>query len=164
MISMRSRQMRLRSVGLSAPFGPPRTIPLIVVVVDIVYRLLANLSSQGKQEKYNLGTVSSCIFGGHDHSRRQPAPGRALSVRPAGHQGARRFASSATRLTGPAPWRTKWSTAASDQCRARVLEEYPGRYSLVALTPETVSRFRDDRLREGKSPSTVRLELVLQTS
>ena len=55
----------------------------------------------------------------------------------------------------------KPSTAASDQCRARVLEEYLGRYSLVALTPETVSRFCDDRLREGKSPPTVRLELAL---
>ena len=31
----------------------------------------------------------------------------------------------------------------------------------MALTPETVSRFRDDRLREGKSPPTVRLELAL---
>ena len=29
----------------------------------------------------------------------------------------------------------KPSTAASDQCRARVLKEYLGRYSLVALTP-----------------------------
>ena len=55
----------------------------------------------------------------------------------------------------------KPSTAASDQVKARALKKYLGGYSLAALTPETVSRFRDDRLREGKSPSTVRLELAL---
>ena len=55
----------------------------------------------------------------------------------------------------------KASTAASDRSRARVLKAQLGQYSLVALTPETVSRFRDERLRDGKSHSTVRLELAL---
>ena len=53
------------------------------------------------------------------------------------------------------------STAASDRCRARVLKEYLGRYTLLSLTPEIISCFRDDRLSEGKSRSSVRLELSL---
>ena len=53
------------------------------------------------------------------------------------------------------------STADSDRSRARVLKQYLGRYTLMSLTPEIVSRFRDDRLREGKSRSTVRLEMSL---
>ena len=55
----------------------------------------------------------------------------------------------------------KPSTAAAEQSKARVLKEYLGGYSLAALTPETVSRYRDERLGEGKSPYTVRLELAL---
>ena len=55
----------------------------------------------------------------------------------------------------------KPSTAASDRVKARALKKYLGKYSLAALTPKIVSRFRDERLREGKSPSTVRLELAL---
>lgn len=53
------------------------------------------------------------------------------------------------------------STAASDRVKARTVKQYLGKYSLAALTPETVSRFRDRRLQEGKSRSTVRLELAL---
>ena len=53
------------------------------------------------------------------------------------------------------------STAASDRSRARILKEHLGRYSLAAITPETVSRFRDTRIREGRSNSSVRLELAL---
>lgn len=53
------------------------------------------------------------------------------------------------------------STAASDRFRARVLKEYLGRYTLLSLTPEIISCFRDDRLSEGKSDSSVRLELAL---
>ena len=55
----------------------------------------------------------------------------------------------------------KPSTTASDHVKARALKKYLGKYSLAALTPETISRFRDDRLHKGKSPSTVRLELAL---
>ena len=53
------------------------------------------------------------------------------------------------------------STAASERSRARILKERLGRYSLAAITPEALSNFRDDRLGEGKSPNSVRLELAL---
>ena len=53
------------------------------------------------------------------------------------------------------------STAASEKVKARALKRYLGEYSLAALTPETIAKFRDKRLRAGKSPSTVRLELAL---
>jgi integrase len=45
--------------------------------------------------------------------------------------------------------------------RIRTLTQRLGEYSLVALTPEVISGFRDARLGEGKSANTVRLELAL---
>lgn len=53
------------------------------------------------------------------------------------------------------------STAASEKVKARALKRYLGKYSLAALTPETIANYRDKRLHSGKSPSTVRLELAL---
>ena len=55
----------------------------------------------------------------------------------------------------------KASTEATDIRRAKVLKKYLGNYSLTALTPERIGQFRDKRIREGKSASTVRLELAL---
>lgn len=45
--------------------------------------------------------------------------------------------------------------------RIKMLVTRLGEYSLVTLTPELVSAFRDTRLGEGKSPNTVRLELAV---
>jgi integrase len=53
------------------------------------------------------------------------------------------------------------STALREKGRIKVVREYLGKYSLAALTPELVSAFRDQRLSDGKSDSTVRLELAL---
>ena len=63
------------------------------------------------------------------------------------------------------------STQETEQPRARVLQKYFGAYSLAAVTPELVAKFRDDRLAGGldrytrkhrpRAPNTVRLELAL---
>ena len=53
------------------------------------------------------------------------------------------------------------STQRSEQIRAKSLRKSLGRYSLAALAPNIVASFRDKRLAEGKSASTVRLELAL---
>ncbi len=53
------------------------------------------------------------------------------------------------------------STQKSEKMRAKVLKEHLGRYSMAALSPDIVADFRDSRLTEGKSASTVRLELAL---
>ena len=53
------------------------------------------------------------------------------------------------------------STQRSEAIRAKSLEMSLGRYSLAALTPDIVASFRDKRFSEGKSRSTVRLELAL---
>jgi integrase len=53
------------------------------------------------------------------------------------------------------------STQRSEAIRAESLRKSLGRYSLAALTPEIVASFRDKRLNDGKSASTVRLELAL---
>lgn len=55
----------------------------------------------------------------------------------------------------------KASTEATDIRRAKVLKKYLGKYSLTALTPERIGQFRDQRTKEGKSASSVRLELAL---
>lgn len=55
----------------------------------------------------------------------------------------------------------KASTADRELRKAKVLKERLGSYSLVALTPEIISNYRDSRLAEGKSNSSVRLELAL---
>jgi len=53
------------------------------------------------------------------------------------------------------------STQRSEHFRANSLRKTLGRYSLAALTPDIVASFRDKRLGQGKSVSTVRLELAL---
>ena len=55
----------------------------------------------------------------------------------------------------------KESTQKGERVRGRVLAEHLGRYSLVGITAHIVARYRDDRLMEGKSNTTVRLELAL---
>ncbi len=55
----------------------------------------------------------------------------------------------------------KPSTALSERRRAKVLANHLGQYSLTALTPERIGQYRDKRLREGKSVTSVRLELAL---
>lgn len=55
----------------------------------------------------------------------------------------------------------KPSTAVREKRRAKILKEYLGEYSLTALTPELIGQYRDKRIREGKSASSVRLELAL---
>ncbi|MBT8098625.1 MAG: site-specific integrase, partial [Gammaproteobacteria bacterium] len=55
----------------------------------------------------------------------------------------------------------KSSTAVREKRRATILKKYLGDYSLTALTPELIGKYRDERIHEGKSASTVRLELAL---
>lgn len=55
----------------------------------------------------------------------------------------------------------KPSTAVREKRRAKILNEYLGDYSLTALSPELIGQYRDKRIREGKSASSVRLELAL---
>jgi integrase len=53
------------------------------------------------------------------------------------------------------------STQRAEKMRAKPLTTQLGKYSLVALTPDVIAAYRDDRLEEGRSASTVRLELAL---
>jgi len=53
------------------------------------------------------------------------------------------------------------STAHAEQHKAKALKANLGAYSLAAITPDLVAKYRDERLEAGKSPSTVRLELSL---
>lgn len=55
----------------------------------------------------------------------------------------------------------KPSTQAAERHKAATLKGRLGRYGLAVLTPTLVAEYRDRRLEEGKSPSTVRLELAL---
>ena len=55
----------------------------------------------------------------------------------------------------------KSSTQKAERQKAERLREALGQYSLAALTPDIVAQYRDGRLSEGKSNSTVRLELAL---
>lgn len=55
----------------------------------------------------------------------------------------------------------KASTQKAEKQRAKKLLEQLGQYSLASLSAEHIAKFRDDRLEEGKSASTVRLELAL---
>ena len=48
-----------------------------------------------------------------------------------------------------------------EQWRAAPLKKHLGEYSLAAITPDLVAEYRDERLGEGKSNNTVRLELAL---
>ena len=53
------------------------------------------------------------------------------------------------------------TTSEAERKRAKPLKAQLGNYSLGAITPDRVAEYRDLRLEEGKSPSTVRLELAL---
>ena len=55
----------------------------------------------------------------------------------------------------------KTSTHSAEKHKAKALKASLGDYSLAAITPDLVARYRDERLEAGKSPSTVRLELSL---
>ena len=53
------------------------------------------------------------------------------------------------------------STQTAEKNRANPLTASLGQYSLTSIAPNIVARYRDQRLGEGKSTSTVRLELAL---
>lgn len=53
------------------------------------------------------------------------------------------------------------TTSEAERKRAKPLNAGLGNYSLGAITPDLVAEYRDNRLDQGKSPSTVRLELAL---
>lgn len=55
----------------------------------------------------------------------------------------------------------KPSTQAGERKKAKTLRNALGAYSLAAMSPDIVARFRDERLAEGKTSNTVRLELAL---
>ncbi|KUZ98722.1 integrase [Burkholderia latens] len=55
----------------------------------------------------------------------------------------------------------KASTQRREGARIRELKAHFGKYSLAAVTPDLVARYRDDRLAQGKANNTVRLELAL---
>jgi len=55
----------------------------------------------------------------------------------------------------------KASTQRREGARIRELKTHFGKYSLAAVTPDLVGRFRDGRLNQGKANNTVRLELAL---
>ena len=62
------------------------------------------------------------------------------------------------REVGPAKRVSTWGREAG---RVKPLRARLGRYALAAVTSDLVARYRDDRLAEGKSNNTVRLELAL---
>lgn len=53
------------------------------------------------------------------------------------------------------------ATEYCEQQRSKALRTALGRYSLAAITPDLVAKYRDERLAIGKSNNTVRLELAL---
>jgi integrase len=55
----------------------------------------------------------------------------------------------------------KASTQDGERKKAKVLRDALGAYSLAALTPDVIARFRDARLSDGRRANTVRLELAL---
>jgi len=55
----------------------------------------------------------------------------------------------------------KPSTASAEKHKAKALKAELGDYSLAALNPNLIAEYRDQRLADGKSPDTVRLELSL---
>ena len=52
-------------------------------------------------------------------------------------------------------------TAKRERQVADVLVPALGEYTLAALTPDVIAKYRDGRLEEGKSPDTVRIELAV---
>lgn len=55
----------------------------------------------------------------------------------------------------------KPSTHSAEQHKAKALNASLSDYSLAAITPDLVAKYRDERLEAGRSPSAVRLELSL---
>ena len=55
----------------------------------------------------------------------------------------------------------KASTSEKEHCKSKHLIEKLGDFSLAAITPDVVANYRDERLAEGKSANTIRLELAL---
>jgi len=55
----------------------------------------------------------------------------------------------------------KTNTQITEIKRAEQLKQSLGRFSMAALNSDRVARYRDQRLKEGKSANTVRLELAL---
>lgn len=53
------------------------------------------------------------------------------------------------------------TTAVREARRVKHLQAELGKFSLMSLTPEAISKYRDARLGDGKSATTVRLELAL---
>ena len=53
------------------------------------------------------------------------------------------------------------TTAVREGRRAKTLKAHLGNYSLTALTPDVIAKYRDKRINEGMSASSVRLELAL---
>ena len=53
------------------------------------------------------------------------------------------------------------TTSNAERHKAKALKESLGAYSLAAVTPDLVAKYRDERLAIGKSNNTVRLELAL---
>ena len=53
------------------------------------------------------------------------------------------------------------STQKAEQMRAKQLKKDLGNYSMTSLSTKVVSKYRDRRLKAGKSTSTVRLELAM---
>ena len=53
------------------------------------------------------------------------------------------------------------STAKAERHKAKALKASLGAYSLAAITPDRVARYRNERLETGKSANTVQLELAL---
>lgn len=55
----------------------------------------------------------------------------------------------------------KPSSQRTERGHAKRLRDALGKYSLIAITPDIVASYRDERLSEGKSRNTVRLHLAL---
>ena len=55
----------------------------------------------------------------------------------------------------------KPTTASAERHKAKAVKNFFSDFSLAAISPDLVAEYRDTRLEDGKSPSTVRLELAL---
>ncbi len=55
----------------------------------------------------------------------------------------------------------KPSTQSAERKKAKIVIDRLGQYGLAQLSPERIAEYRDERLAEGKSPNTVRLEMAL---
>jgi integrase len=97
----------------------------------------------------------------------RPAPGKQPSGVSVGRPPQKRFARNVMPRIGPGAPKTRWYAACSSStqrregARIRELKTNFGKYSLAAVTPDLVGRYRDDRLAQGKANNTVRLELAL---